>query len=208
MAVTGILLLLFVIAHMLGNLQLFAGPDRLNAYAKGLQDLGPLLWAARAGLLAIFVLHVATAVRLTRMNRAARPVPYEVFRPGATSYAARTMVMSGMVVAAFVLYHILHFTLGVVQPGHFRHVDALGRHDVHRMVVEGFRSVPVALSYIVAQVLLGMHVAHGGSSLFQSLGATHPRLLRLRTAFGPGLAGLIVLGNVSIPLACLLGWVG
>lgn len=205
MAVTGILLLLFVIAHMLGNLQLFAGQERLNAYAAGIQGLGPLLWAARLGLLAIFLLHVASAVRVTRLNRAARPVPYQVFRPGTTSYAARTMVMSGMVVAAFVAYHLLHFTLGATNPGHFGLEDPKGRHDVYSMVVLGFGEAPIAIAYVAAQALLCLHIAHGGTSLLQTLGVTHPRLERLRRWLGPGIAGIIFLGNCSIPLSCLLG---
>lgn len=207
MAVTGLLLLLFVLAHMLGNLQVFLGPDALNGYAQKLQNLGGLLWVARIGLATILVLHVATAGRLTRLNRQARPVGYAALSPQVTSYAARTMVLSGFVILAFVAFHLLHFTLGVTHPGHFGHHDAQGRHDVYRLVVLGFQQAPVALLYVAAQALLALHISHGASSLFQSLGVTHPALRCVKDRAGPALALLIFVGNVSMPLACLLGWV-
>ncbi|HEX9794613.1 MAG TPA: succinate dehydrogenase cytochrome b subunit, partial [Planctomycetota bacterium] len=159
------------------------------------------------GLLAIFLLHVGAAIKVTRANRAARPDPYRFPATVQTTYAARTMVMSGLIVAAFVVYHLLHFTLGAVHGEHFGALDAAGRPDVHRMVVASFREWPITAAYLVAQVLLGMHIAHGASSAFQSLGVTHPRLAFLKTGFGPGVATVIVLGNVSIPLACLIGLV-
>ena len=208
MAVTGLFLLLFVLAHMLGNLQLFLGQDALNGYAAKLQSLGGLLWVARAGLLALLVAHVAAAVRLTYQNRRARPVPYAALTPQVTSYAARTMVMSGTVILAFAVYHLLHFTFGATHPGHAALHDAQGRHDVYSMVVLGFQQAPVAVGYMLAQALLALHLSHGASSLFQSLGVTHPALRCLKDRAGPALALLIFVGNVSMPLACLLGWVG
>ena len=113
MAVTGVLLLLFVLAHMVGNLQIFSGPEKLNGYAAFLKGLGPLLWVMRFGLLACLVLHVWAATVVTRRNRAARPIPYEQRQDRVSSYAARTMVWSGILVLAFVVYHLMHFTLGV-----------------------------------------------------------------------------------------------
>lgn len=215
MAATGVLLLLFTLAHMLGNLQVFAGPEKLNAYAQTLQDLGGVLWAMRLGLLAIFVLHVASAFKVWRRNRAARPARYEVQRWSTSSYASRTMMMSGVLVLAFIVYHLLHFTFGAVQPQYF-HLPDFGpqnaaehpRHDVYRMVVLGFREPVVALSYVVAQVLLGMHIWHGASSLFQTLGFVNPRFDVLKRAAGPLLAIVIVAGNCAIPLAVLLNLVG
>jgi succinate dehydrogenase / fumarate reductase, cytochrome b subunit len=218
MALTGLGLLLFTIAHMVGNLQVFAGPEKLNAYAKTLQDLGPVLWAMRIGLLAIFVVHVGSAWRIWRMNRAARPERYAVYRPNTSSYASRTMMWSGLIVLAFIVYHLLHFTVGAVQPEYF-HLpdwgeanaaapDAHARNDVYRMVVLGFRSPVVALSYVVAQLLLGMHIWHGASSLFQTLGCVNPRIDLLKRAAGPALAVVIVVGNCAIPLAVLLNLVG
>jgi succinate dehydrogenase / fumarate reductase cytochrome b subunit len=208
MALTGIALLGFVLAHMAGNLQVFAGREKLNAYAKTLQDLGPLLWVARIGLLAVFVLHVATAFRLNALGRAARPVPYAVVTPNASTYASRTMIWSGVVVLAFVVFHLAHFTFGRVHPEAYGKLDASGRHDVYAMVVLGFRVPWIAVSYVVAQVLLGLHLSHGASSLFQTLGCTSPRLECAKRAAGPVLATLVVLGNCAMPLAILLDLAG
>lgn len=205
MAVTGLVLLLFVIGHMLGNLQVYAGPAQLNGYAKKLRDMGPLLWIVRAGLLAAFVLHVVSAFRLDRLNRAARPVPYRTAEPQVTTYAARTMLWSGLVVGAFVVYHLLHFTFGVTNPEHAALRTPEGLHDVYGMVVRGFSLWPVSLAYVAAQALLALHLSHGASSAFQTLGTTHPRLAFLKGGFGPVVAIVIFLGNVSIPLAVLAG---
>lgn len=210
MALTGLALLGFVLVHMLGNLQIFLGRDALNGYAAQLQSLGGLLWVARGGLLAVLVVHVAMAIRLTRANRMARPVAYASARPQVTSYAARTMLMSGLIVLAFAAYHLLHFTLGVTHPGHHAlkaTLDGQQVHDVYSMVVLGFRELPVALGYLVAQALLALHLSHGASSLFQSLGVTHPSLKAVQAKAGPALALLIFAGNASIVLACWLGWV-
>lgn len=207
MALTGLGLLGFVIAHMLGNLQVFAGREKLNAYAKTLQDLGPVLWAMRAGLAAMFVVHVGCAVRLTLWNRAARPVPYVGAVPQVSTYAGRTMLMSGLLVAAFVVYHLLHLTVGVTNPSHHALLDEKGRHDVYGMVVAGFQQWPITIAYAAAQVLLFFHLSHGASSAFQTLGVTHPRLRFLKGPFGTAVAAVILLGNLSIPLSIALGLV-
>ena len=225
MALTGLALLLFVIAHMLGNLQVFAGRDKLNAYAEGLQHLGPLLWVARIGLLTIFVIHVVTAVRIANANKAARPVPYATLQPQVTSYAARTMLMSGLIVLAFVAYHLAHFTFGWTNPAHFKMQEAVMavgsvadarqgaqgapfheymRHDVYEMVVRGFQVWWISALYFVAQALLCIHISHGASSAMQTLGVTHPALKCLKDKLGPAIAGLIFLGNTSIPVAIYL----
>jgi succinate dehydrogenase / fumarate reductase cytochrome b subunit len=205
MAITGLLLFGFVVAHMVGNLQVFAGPEKLNAYAKMLKDLGPLLWAMRLGLLGIFLTHVATAFVIHRANTAARPVAYVSAKPQVTTYAARTMFWSGLLVLAFVVYHLAHFTFGWLAPAQFDLRDAAGRHDVYAMVVLGFRVPAIAVSYVVAQAVLAMHLSHGLSSAFQTLGVTHPRLAFLKAGFGKAVAAVIFLGNVSMPLAALFG---
>jgi succinate dehydrogenase / fumarate reductase cytochrome b subunit len=207
MSVTGLALLAFVIAHMLGNLQVFGGPAQLNGYAKKLRDLGPLLWLARGGLLAVFVVHVVSAYHVWRTNRAARPVPYFQAEPQVTTYAARTMIWSGLIVLAFIVYHLLHFSLGVTNPAHAAMRTPEGHHDVYGMVVRGFSLWPVSIAYVVAQALLALHLAHGASSAFQTLGVTHPRLAFLKCGFGPAIAVLIFIGNVSIPIAVLAGLV-
>ncbi len=212
MALTGLMLFGFVVAHMLGNLQVFAGRNALNTYAEKLQSLGPILLLMRGGLLVIFVVHVVTAVRLTRLNQAARPVPYASKEPLKSSFASRSMLLSGMVVLAFVVYHLLHFTYGVIQPdGHamtetvFHGDEEVQRTDVYGMVVTGFSNVGVALSYLVAMVLLGLHLSHGLSSLVQSLGFLRPKYREIIQLAGSGITALIVVGNCAMPLACLLG---
>ncbi|RKY19650.1 MAG: succinate:quinone oxidoreductase [Planctomycetota bacterium] len=209
-AVTGLMLLGFVIAHMLGNLQLFLGPEALNAYAAKLQSLGPGLWAMRLGLLGIFVLHVATALKLAAESQAARPQAYvgAVGKVQAT-VSSRTMVLSGATVLAFVAYHLAHFTLGVVHPEHADvGLDAAGQHDVFAMVVAGFSSPLVSGLYLLAMALLALHLHHGISSTVRTLGLENPACTACVRRAGMGLALFIFLGNASMPLAVLAGLVG
>jgi succinate dehydrogenase / fumarate reductase cytochrome b subunit len=209
MAVTGLLLFGFVIGHMLGNLQMFLGQDAVNKYAASLKDLGALLWVVRIGLLLIAVVHVISGIRLARLNRSARPVPYQKNAKVQASLGSVTMVQTGVLVLAFVVYHLLHFTFGVVQ--HDSYAGSLpldqGRHDVFSMTVIGFQSWLVSGSYIVAMLLLGLHLSHGVTSLFQSIGLDHPRIAPLAARLGPISALIIVVGNCSMPIACLLGLV-
>ncbi len=207
MAVTGILLFLFLIAHLLGNLLVFAGSDATNAYGHGLREMPALLWIARLGLLLVFILHVASAIRVSRLNRDARPVPYVVLSTIETTFAARTILMSGLIVLAFVVYHLLHFTLGVTNPEYLQLVDSHGRADVYRMVVTGFQNVVVSVVYIIAMLLLAMHLSHGVTSFFQSIGLNHPRYNRLFKRLGPISAIIIFIGFVSIPFSVLSGMV-
>ena len=209
MAVTGVILLLFVIGHLVGNLQVFAGREKLNAYAAFLQGLGPVLWVIRLVLLASLVLHVWAAVIVTRRSRAARPIAYAVKVDRVTSYAARTMIWSGVLVLAFVVYHLMHFTVGVYDPGAaFGAQDAAGRHDVYGMVIAGFRHVPTTVVYVIAQVILCLHVHHGASSLLQTLGLRSRNCAKCADRIGPALAALILIGNLSMPLAIVTGLIG
>ncbi len=208
-AFTGIGLMGFVIVHMLGNLQIFLGRDKLNGYAELLKATGGLLWFARFCLLALFVVHFLVALKLWRANVAARPVGYQYGRKTLeTNAAAKTMWLSGLVILAFVVYHLLHFTLGVVQHDNFTLIDSskgYDRHDVYGMVVAGFKNPLVSASYLVAQVFLGMHLYHAGSSMFQTFGLNHPRYNGIYNRVGFVVAVVVVVGNVSIPLAVLLG---
>lgn len=207
-ALTGLALLGFVLAHMLGNLQVFAGPDALNGYAAGLKSLGPILWAMRLGLLGVFVLHVALTLRLAAENKAARPARYAHDASVQATSAAKTMVMSGLLVLAFVIYHLAHFTWGWVQSSNHALVETLTdgttRHDVYSMVVLGFRQPLVAISYIVAMGLLCWHISHGVQSVFQTLGLANARTREGIRRTGYALAALIFVGNASMPLAVLL----
>ncbi|HLU40230.1 MAG TPA: succinate dehydrogenase cytochrome b subunit [Planctomycetota bacterium] len=207
MAVTGVLLFAFLIAHMAGNLLVFAGQDALNAYAHMLQNSKVLLWGLRLGLLVVFVLHVATAVRLVRQNRAARPERYAQHSIVQASLASQTMIHTGIVTAAFVVYHLLHFTVGAIQRENFLLHDAAGRHDVYTMVVLGFRNPLIALSYVVAVGALGLHLSHGLHSMFQSVGWRHPRYTPALVVAAPVVAALLTAGFLAVPIAVLLGLV-
>jgi len=219
MALTSLGLIGFVIAHMAGNLLIFAGKAALNNYAHALESNPALLWTARLGLLAIFLIHVVLGIRLTLQNRDARPVAYVY--PDDTvkaSFASRHMLFTGLVILAFVIYHLLHFTFGVTDPGHFkRNTEGVPlyqptdpalkpEYDVAAMVVGGFRQWPVALGYVVAQLILGLHLWHGAGSWFQSLGLNRRGFDRFAWGFGVVVATAVVVGNCSIPLAILLGY--
>lgn len=209
MAVTGIILSMFVLGHMAGNLLVLAGQDAINAYAHGLKSTPALLWGARVTLLGAVLVHIAAALRLTVINRAARPVGYVRFKPVRSPFYARAMPWTGLILLAFIVYHLLHFTVGVVEASTFAeapgNVDALGRPDVYSMMVHGFQNPLVAGSYLVAMVLLCMHLAHGVTSMFQSVGFYHPKYNTIVRYAGPVFAGMVFLGNTLIVLAILTG---
>ena len=206
MAVTGLVLFGFVLVHMLGNLQVYIGQEEYNAYAAFLKGKPEILWGARSVLIASVLLHIVSGVRLNLLNSAARPVAYTKKIFTKATFTSRSMVLSGLVVLAFVIYHLLHFTLGVTDPSHYHLHDAQGRHDVYSMFIYGFKNVYVAVWYMISMVLLGMHLNHGASSLFQSLGLNGPRYSSLIERIGPVFATIIVIGNISMPLAVLMGW--
>ncbi|MFT7461888.1 MAG: succinate dehydrogenase / fumarate reductase cytochrome b subunit [Pseudohongiellaceae bacterium] len=210
LALTGLALLGFVVGHLLGNLQIFLGPEALNAYAAGLQDLGALLWVARGGLLFVFVVHIAVAVKLASENKAARPVAYvDPVGKVAANPATRLMLLSGLTVLLFVAYHIAHFTLGVAHPEHRQIAMDAGAHpDVYAMVIAGFSQPLVAILYIAAMAALGLHLHHGIASVFQTLGLTNKAYAPLLQKLGRSLAWALFLGNAAIPIAVLTGLVG
>ncbi|MGH7171783.1 MAG: succinate dehydrogenase cytochrome b subunit [Gemmataceae bacterium] len=233
MAVTGLGLILFVLVHMAGNLLIFASRDTLNTYAHSLDEHSGLLWLARALLLITFVVHILVGIRLTVQDHAARPIHYVYWKPLRSSWAARHMLLTGLLVLAFVVYHLLHFTFGVTDPRDFKYAiprDPQGFDDVAGMVVGGFSQTPVAVGYVIAQIILGLHSAHGAWSWFQHLGLNRENSLFLpsdrlktRTWFqlltpdrrgyarvvhgcGAIVTILVILGNCSIPLAIQMGW--
>lgn len=213
MALSGIALWIFVIGHLLGNLQVFLGPDKINAYAAFLKSQPGMLWGARLGLLVVVGMHIASAISLSAMNKAARPVEYQNGRaPHAASYASRTMLMSGLIIAAFIVYHLLHYTAlvpavnltGVDFASYHETAHGADRHDVYRMLIVGFRQPVVAGFYLIAVGLLCLHLSHGLSAMCQSLGVTRiPRAVRDVYAKAFGL--LLFLGYASIPVAVLCG---
>jgi len=204
MAITGFALFLFVIVHMAGNLQVFLGPEQMNAYADLLKSKPMLLWTARIGLFVIAVIHIVSALQLAAENRAARPQSYAEGKPIAT-LASRTILLSGLIIFAFVVYHLLHFTFGVTNPSFMEMHDPIGRHDVYGMVIEGFRNPFVSVFYIVSMGLLCLHLSHGVSSLFQSLGIRRKSMAGALNRFARIAALVIFIGNCSIPIAILTG---
>jgi succinate dehydrogenase / fumarate reductase cytochrome b subunit len=207
MAITGVMLVGYVVAHMLGNLQIYSSnPAQINTYAAFLHNPANalLLWGARTALLAAVILHVTASVQLWLQNRAARPVAYVKKDDVPASYAARTMIWSGPIVAAFVIFHVLHLTVGAVLP--LRDVgDNPITPDVRYNVIAGFQNYAVSGFYIFAMILLCLHLYHGMWSMFQSLGISHPRYTRKLKRAAAILAILIAAGNCSIPIAVMTG---
>ena len=205
MAVTGLLLSLFVLQHMISHLQVFRGADAYNSYAHSMQGLGPLLWIARSGLIFITLAHIVTAVSLVIHNRRARPVGYRRYRPARSRFYARVMMLTGTLLAVFVVLHILHFTTGDIFPGHYANYDREDRHDVYLNMVLSFSVWWMVVFYIAAMAFLCMHLAHGMSSWFQSLGLRHPKYVGFIRAVGPVYGVVTFLGYISVPLAILAG---
>lgn len=214
MAITGIGMMGFVLFHMIGNLKMYQGADALNHYAEFLKELlyplapkQSVLWILRGGLITMLVLHLHAALTLTRLNRHARPVKYQSARDyQVASFASRSMRLSGLVVIAFLVWHLLDLTFGAVNT-----VGADGeyvRAEVYDNVVRSFDRPVVAVFYIIANVLLGIHLFHGSWSIFQSLGWNNPRFNKWRRAFAGGFATVVVVGNISFPVAVMAGIVG
>ena len=208
MAVSGLMLVGFLISHLLGNLLIFRGPDALNAYAAKLRHYGALLWVARGVLLAAVVVHIITSMKLAVENRRARPQAYQVYGVKETNLARRTMVASGLLVLAYIVYHLLQFTFGVTNPAISHAVDSLGRHDVYAMVVGSFRQIPIVLTYVLGLALVSLHLSHGVASAFQTLGLTNDRTLPLLVVCSRLFALALFIGYSSIPAAIWLGRIG
>ncbi len=204
-SLTGLGLVGFVIFHMLGNLQIFEGGDALNGYASFLREMPILLWAARLGLLAVAVFHIATTVRLALRNRRARPVAYVVHQYRSASLASRTMALSGGLLLFFIVFHLLHLTAGLVDPSIPNRLDAQGHLDVYGKVIHAFQNPLYVAVYFAGQLVLGLHLSHAVSGSLQTLGLEHAALNRLFKTAGPAVAVLVVLGNLSIILAVFLG---
>lgn len=201
LAVSGAILFGFVIQHMLGNLQVFLGPEVYNRYAETMKGNAALVWPVRTVLLLALVTHVAMVVTLYKRSLAARPVAYRVKKPIATTYAAATMKYSGPALLLYILFHLAHFTFpGLSLGGH-----AFSPVDVYGNFVAGFRIPWVTLLYVTANLLLGMHLYHGAYSLLQSLGLNHPRYNNRARNGARGFAFLVTAGNVIMPLAVLFG---
>ena len=205
MALSGVVLFGFVTAHMVGNLKIYQGPEKINVYSEFLREVGApvfgageLLWIARIVLLVSVALHIITAVQLTRENRNARRDGYRLKQHIEASYAARTMIWSGPILALFVIYHILHLTTGSMHP-------SFNPEDAYRNLVNGFQVWYVSVFYIIALVALGYHMIHGVWSMFQSLGLNNTPYDRIIRNFAMIVTAAVVIGNISFPLSVLLG---
>jgi succinate dehydrogenase / fumarate reductase, cytochrome b subunit len=206
-ALSGLGLAGFVVFHMLGNLQVFQGPDALNTYAAFLREMPMALWTARLGLFAIVSLHIGLAYRLAMHNRRTRPVPYAVREYRRASLASRTMALTGSLLVLFIVFHLLHLTAGWVDPSFSDRLDIQGHRDVFAKMVHAFQNPLFVVIYLVGQVVLGLHLSHALSSSLQTLGMEHPMLDRLFRGAGPLVALLVVVGNVAIVLAVAFGMV-
>ena len=197
MAVTGLILVGFVTAHMTGNLLMFKGPEAINAYSRFLHSTGELLWVARGVLLTSVVFHIHSAWALTRGARAARPDGYAELVSRSSTRSARAMRWGGVLLLAFIIFHLLHLTTGTVHP-------SFDPRDVYGNVVIGLGVPAVATFYLLAMAALALHLHHGVSSLFQTLGANHPHFNPIRRRLATILAILVPVGFASIPVAVLL----
>jgi succinate dehydrogenase / fumarate reductase cytochrome b subunit len=204
-ALTGLVLIGYVIGHLIGNLQVFVGPEQINAYGAFLHGHVFLLWLVRIFLLVCFFLHIVFTIKLAIENRQARPECYAVTKRVQASIAGRTMVWSGLIVLCFVVYHLLHFTAQVTNPEFRQLEDSAGRHDVYAMLVRGFNNPFASGFYILGMFLLCSHLSHGFGSFFQTMGLNSQRLAPVLVNGGRILAWLIFVGYVSIPIAVMTG---
>jgi succinate dehydrogenase / fumarate reductase cytochrome b subunit len=205
MAVTGLLMVLFVIGHLLGNLTVYAGQDGINAYAQKLHELAPLVWGTRIVMAAAVLLHLYLAIQITMENSAAKPDKYAVSNALRATFASKTMIWTGVILGAFVVYHLLQFTLRVT-PDVVLQFDALDRFDVFTMMVNSLERTAIAALYVVAMVSLFLHLTHGIQSAFQTLGLNNALLLPRWGVAGKVLSGIFLIGFGSIPIVILVGF--
>lgn len=214
MAATGVILVLFIIGHTLGNMQMYIGQEAFNAYAHFLQSLGELLWIFRIVMFISLILHVITSIRLKLLNLSAKPTKYKVKNYLKAKLTSRTMIWTGIMVFAFLVYHLLHFTGGIIDASNYGHPEAYGpggifeRHDVYFMVIHSFQQLAISIPYIVGVVLLGFHLNHAIQSAFQTLGVNHPKYTPCIGRWSVGLSVIIVLLLISLPISILLGFGG
>jgi succinate dehydrogenase / fumarate reductase cytochrome b subunit len=207
MAVTGQLMIVFIIIHVLGNATIFFGG--LNAYAEKLHSLPPLVWLTRIIMFMAFSIHVYFSITLTLENRKAKPDAYAVKHHLKATFASKNMIWTGLIIGAFLIYHLLQFTFRVIYPVHAAgmNVDAMGRPDVASMVIAGLQSFSSSFIYVAAMVALALHLLHGIQSSFQTVGLNSERSLPAIIRAGSVAAIVLFLGYISIPVIILLGLV-
>lgn len=205
MAVTGIVLVAFVCVHLLGNSSLFVGADAINAYAQKLHSLGPFVWVFRLVMLVAFALHIAFGIQLTLENKAATPEANVQVKRLKTGFGAETMIVSGLVMLAFVIYHLLHFTVRVTNPEIYVPLGDQGMVDVFYMVVKGFGNAVPVIAYVFGMAFLFLHVGHGFQSLFQTLGLSNDKSLPVMGMVSKLVGFVLLLGYIAIPLSIVFG---
>lgn len=208
MAVTGLMMFGFVLVHMIGNLQVFLGPDQYNHYAAFLQSQPEIVWIARLTLLGAVGAHIGSAVTLVRRSSAARPAGYKEHSWLNSSYAVRTMRWGGVIVLAFIAFHLAQFTVAGVGVENFRHcewTDGEFHCFAYQNFVQGFQNPAVVGFYVVAQIFLGLHLAHGIWSMLRTLGISNPRFIELAQKGAVAFGVLVTLGNVLMPIAAMSG---
>ncbi|MBI3259987.1 MAG: succinate dehydrogenase cytochrome b subunit [Ignavibacteriae bacterium] len=209
MTVSGAAIVGFLIAHLTGNLLIFGGPEKINAYGQGLRDLGLLLLFLRIGLVVTFVLHIVTSIYLADKNRTARPVSYTKKKSIQSTIASRTMFFSGLTILTFVVYHLLHFTYGIVQPefyhGEYILHDGRTVPDIYSMMIHGFQNPFIVITYLLAVTFVCLHLSHAIGSAFQTLGINHTKYNGIIKKAGMGLATILWLGYMSIPFGIMAG---
>lgn len=213
-AFTGLLLVGFLIGHLIGNLKMFSGAESLNRYAAFLKhDIGALLWIARGGLLGVFVAHIFIAIRLKMRTSAARPIEYARLQNAQATAASKSMIRTGLVIAAFTLFHLAHYTFGIAHNvqtsyGTVNYMDLKdvhGQHDVYRMVIAGFTTWWISVFYLIAQFALFVHLSHGIPSSLSTFGLVNRRFAVATKLLGFAVAGSILAGNVAIVVAVWTG---
>ena len=202
MAVTAVVLFGYVLGHLAGNLQVYVGAEQMDRYATFLHSMPALLWVVRVFLLVCLGLHITASIQLTLLKQEARPLGYVKKEAIGSSLASRSMIWSGAMIAAFVIYHLLDLTAGVASTAQYQDLHA------YENLVYSFRRIPVSIFYVIAMVLLGMHLYHGIWSMFQTLGFSHPRYTPMLKRAAAVVAILITAGFISIPVAVLTGVVG
>jgi succinate dehydrogenase / fumarate reductase cytochrome b subunit len=204
MAVTGLLMVLFVIGHLLGNLSIFAGPDGINAYAQKLHELPVIVWATRIVMGAAVLIHLVLSIQITMENSTAKPEKYAVSRSLRATFASKNMIWTGVILGAFVVYHLLQFTFRVT-PDLALGTDTLNRFDVYTMVVTALGKTVQAAIYVLAMVALFLHLSHGIQSTFQTLGVSNAFLLPRYGVAGKVLSGFFLIGYGAIPVLIVVG---
>ena len=203
MAITGFLLILFLCVHLLGNSFIYF--DMINAYGEKLHSVPPLVWGARIGMIILFAVHIFFGIKLTLENNAARPQAYTVKKSRRATFAGKTMIWTGLVIAVFLIYHILHFAMKVTNPDISHDLDEFERDDVFKMIVLSLQNVFIAGVYIIALIAVFLHLFHGIQSFVQTFGLNSDASIPVVEKTGKGIAFILFLGYVSIPVAIVLG---